>query len=133
MVIHLIFKTAHHLTRKLFIQKMKEAVKAQCTQKIKGALSLEIRLFYSMPYDISSCHMKRTHAERGLIRPTNIDIYQPNRQDMQDALGSIADDAALQIVDLRVSQFYSLRPRVEMILNTLGDGVGPSQKRETIT
>lgn len=131
MVIHFMIDTEHLFTRKPFIQKIRAAVKAQCTQKLRGALSLEIRLFNKMPLNIASCQNKRTYAEKGLIRPIHVEIYQPSLQDIQEAFCSITDQAPLQIVDLRVSQFYSMRPRAEIILNTVGDGMKLSPMKET--
>ncbi|MEI4789804.1 hypothetical protein WAX46_05615 [Bacillus sp. FJAT-53060] len=52
-------------------------------------------------------------------------------QHILEALCTITDEAPLQIVDLRVSQFYSMRPRVEVILNTVGDSMRSSPKKET--
>jgi hypothetical protein len=50
---------------------------------------------------------------------------------IQEALHSIANEVPLQIVDLRVSQFYSMCPRVEIIINTVGGGTRPLPKKET--
>ncbi|WP_342689185.1 holliday junction resolvase [Bacillus pumilus] len=126
MVIHFIIE-AEFLTKDTLIKRIRAAAKAQCPHKIKGALSLEIRLFD----DIADCQNKRTYAEKGLIRPVHVSIFQPRLQHIQEALHSIADKVPLQIVDLRVSQFYSMRPRIEIILNTIGDGTKSSPNKET--
>ncbi|WP_144525594.1 RusA family crossover junction endodeoxyribonuclease [Bacillus pumilus] len=131
MVIHIIIETELLLTKDTLIKRIRAAAKAQCPQKIKDALSLEIRLFDDMPLDIADCQIKRTYAEKGLIRPVNVNIYQPRLHHIQEALHAIADRAPLQIVDLRVSQFYSMRPRIEIILNTIGDGKKSSPIKET--
>ncbi|PCK20342.1 holliday junction resolvase [Bacillus pumilus] len=128
MVIHFIIETEYFLKKETFMKRIRDAAKAQCPQKIKDALSLEIRLFYNMPLNIDSCQNKCTYAEKGLIRPVHISILQPSLQHIQEALRSIADEAPLQIVDLRVSQFYSMHPRVEIILNT----VDHHQKRRQV-
>ncbi|MDF2003584.1 holliday junction resolvase [Bacillus pumilus] len=131
MVIHFIIE-AEFLTKDTLIKRIRAAAKAQCPHKIKGALSLEIRLFDDMPLDIADCQNKRTYAEKeGLIRPVHVSIFQPRLQHIQEALHSIADKVPLQIVDLRVSQFYSMRPRIEIILNTIGDGTKSSPNKET--
>ncbi|WP_458109824.1 holliday junction resolvase [Bacillus zhangzhouensis] len=129
MVIHFIIETEHLLTKETFMKRIRAAAKAQCPQKIKGALSLEIRLFHHMPLDIADCQTNRSYAEKGLIRPVHVSIFQPSLQHIQEALRSIADEVPLQIVDLRVSQFYSMRPRIEIILNTVDDGMRSSLKR----
>ncbi|KMY20544.1 holliday junction resolvase [Bacillus pumilus] len=131
MVIHFIIETELLFTKDTLIKRIRAAAKAQCPQKIKDALSLEIRLFDDMPLDIADCQIKRTYAEKGLIRPVNVSIFQPRLHHIQEALHSIADRAPLQIVDLRVSQFYSMRPRIEIILNTIGDGTKSSPIKET--
>ncbi|WP_144484930.1 RusA family crossover junction endodeoxyribonuclease [Bacillus pumilus] len=131
MVIHIIIETDLLLTKDTLIKRIRAAAKAQCPYKIKDAISLEIRLFDDMPLDIADCQIKRTYAEKGLIRPVNVNIYQPRLHHIQEALHAIADRAPLQIVDLRVSQFYSMRPRIEIILNTIGDGKKSSPIKET--
>ncbi|MBD3861764.1 holliday junction resolvase [Bacillus sp. 28A-2] len=131
MVIHFIIETGHVFTREAFMKKIRAAATAQCPNKIKGALSIDIRLFDNMPLDIADCQNKRTYAEKGLIRPVHVSIFQPSLQHIQEALHSIADEVHLQIVDLRVSQFYSMHPRVEIILNTVGDGTKSSPNKET--
>ncbi|MGE1142085.1 holliday junction resolvase [Bacillus sp. FSL K6-0923] len=131
MVIHFIIETELLFTKDTLIKRIRAAAKAQCPQKIKDALSLEIRLFDDMPLDIADCQIKRTYAEKGLIRPVNVSIFQPRLHHIQEALHSIADRAPLQIVDLRVPQFYSMRPRIEIILNTIGDGTKSSPIKET--
>ncbi|WP_368196947.1 holliday junction resolvase [Bacillus pumilus] len=131
MVIHFIIETELLFTKDTLIKRIRAAAKAQCPQKIKDALSLEIRLFDDMPLDIADCQIKRTYAEKGLIRPVNVSIFQPRLHHIQEALHSIADRASLQIVDLRVSQFYSMRSRIEIILNTIGDGTKSSPIKET--
>ncbi|MDV3448944.1 holliday junction resolvase [Bacillus safensis] len=131
MVIHLMIEHEHLLTKETLMKRIRSAAKGQCPQKLKGALSLEIRLFDHMPFDIADCQKKRTYAEKGLIRPVHVSIFQPNLQHIQEALHSIADEVPLQMVDLRVSQFYSMCPRVEIIINTVGGGTRPSPKKET--
>ncbi|MBR0612616.1 MULTISPECIES: holliday junction resolvase [Bacillus] len=131
MVIHLIIEHEHLLTKETLMKRIQSAAKGQCPQKLKGALSLEIRLFDHMPFDIADCQKQRTYAEKGLIRPVHVSIFQPNLQHIQEALHSIADEVPLQMVDLRVSQFYSMCPRVEIIINTVGGGTRPSPKKET--
>lgn len=131
MVIHLIIEHEHLLTKETLMKRIRSAAKVQCPQKLEGALSLEIRLFDHMPLDIADCQKKRTYAEKGLIRPIHVSILQPSLQHIQEALHSIADQVPLQIVDLRVSQFYSMCERVEIIINTVGGGTRPSPKKET--
>ncbi|GLF91909.1 hypothetical protein Saga11_31680 [Bacillus safensis] len=121
MVIHLIIEAEYLLTKETLMKRIRSAAKAQCSQKLEGALSLDIRLFDHMPLAIAECQNKRTYAEKGLIRPVHVSILQPRLQHIQEALHIIANEVPLQIVDLRVSQFYSMRPRVEIILNTVGD------------
>jgi len=121
MVIHFIIEAEHLLTKESLMKRIRSAAKAQCPQKLEGALSLEIRLFDHMPLDIADCQNKRTYAEKGLIRPVHVSIFQPILQHIQEALHIIVNEISLQIVDLRVSQFYSMRSRVEIILNTVGD------------
>ncbi|MER3124658.1 holliday junction resolvase [Bacillus pumilus] len=133
MVIHFIIEAEFLLTKDTLIKRIRAASKAQCPHKIKGALSLEIRLFDNMPLHIADCQKKRTYAEKGLIRPANVSIFQPSVHHIQEALHAIADEVPLQIVDLRVSQFYSMHPRAEIILNTLGGGTTSSPKKETST
>ncbi|MEH7652996.1 RusA family crossover junction endodeoxyribonuclease [Bacillus safensis] len=113
------------------MKRIRSAAKVQCPQKLEGALSLEIRLFDQMPLDIAGCQKKRTYAEKGLIRPVHVSILQPSLHHIQEALHSIAEKAPQQIVDLRVSQFYSMCPRVEIIINTVGGGTRSSPKKET--
>lgn len=131
MVIHFIIETEHLFTKEPLMKRIRAVAKAQCSKRIKGTLSLDIRLFYNMPIDLAAGKDKRTYAEKGLIRPVHISILQTSLEHILEALHSIADDAPLQIVDLRVSQFYSMRPRVEIILNTVGDGMRSSPKKET--
>ena len=87
-----------------------------------------------MPIDLANSQDTRTSAEKGLIRPVHICILQPNLQYIQEALHAVTDDASLQIVELRVSQFYSMRPRMEIILNTMGDDMrsSPPNKETSI-
>ncbi|WP_456266507.1 MULTISPECIES: holliday junction resolvase [unclassified Bacillus (in: firmicutes)] len=131
MVIHLIIEHEHLLTKETLMKRIRSALKGRCPQKLKGALSLEIRLFDHMPFDIAECPKKRTYAEKGLIRPVHVSIFQPSLQHIQEALHSIADEVPLQMVDLRVSQFYSMSPRVEIIINTVGGGTRSTPKKET--
>lgn len=134
MVLHFIIEKEHLCTKETLINRIQTAAKAQCTSKIKGALSLDIRSFYNMPIDLANSQDTRTSAEKGLIRPVHISILQPNLQYIQEALHAFTDDASLQIVELRVSQFYSMRPRMEIILNTMGDDMrsSPSNKETSI-
>ncbi|MFJ5964773.1 RusA family crossover junction endodeoxyribonuclease [Bacillus sp. NPDC093026] len=121
MVIHFIIDTEPHLTSKQLKQRISAAAKAQCQKQIRGALSLEIRLFYNMPLYIAGCQHKRTYAEKGMIRPIEVNICRPSLEDIQVALHSIVYEEPTQIVDLRVYQFYSVRPRIEIILNRVDD------------
>ena len=134
MVLHFIIEKEYVCKKETLINKIQAAAKAQCSSRIKGALSLDIRLFYNMPIDLANSQDTRTYAEKGLIRPVHISILQPCLQHIQEALHAIADDASSQIVELRVSQFYSMRPRMEIILNTMGDDMrsSPPNKETSI-
>ncbi|OLP64080.1 hypothetical protein BACPU_28270 [Bacillus pumilus] len=124
MVIHFIVDTEHDLTKNQIIQRMKATAKEQCSEILQGALSLDIRMFSKMPLDIASCQKKRIFAEKGFVRPVHLHRCQPSLQEIQEALCSIIYEKLGQVVELKVSQFYSIRPRIEMILNTMDDFSG---------
>ncbi len=54
MVLHFIIEKEHLCTKETLINRIQTAAKAQCTSKIKGALSLDIRSFYNMPIDLAN-------------------------------------------------------------------------------
>jgi Holliday junction resolvase RusA-like endonuclease len=79
-------------------------------------LDMRVMAYYTIP--ASASKKKQKQMENGEIRPTKKPDMDNIVKVIADSLNQIAyrDDA--QIVDCRIQKFYSLQPRIEVIILT---------------
>lgn len=78
---------------------------------ITGPVAMDVKVYRPMPKSVSNSLKKKEKAENGLLRPTtkpDVDNYVKGVKDALDHL-IYKDDS--QVVDLKVSKFYSEEPR----------------------
>ena len=79
---------------------------------LEGSLSVYIKVYRPIPKSFSK---KRTaEAEAGIFRPTTKPDNTNYAKGIEDALNGVIYKDDSMIVDLRVSKFYSSKPRIEV-------------------
>jgi Holliday junction resolvase RusA-like endonuclease len=84
---------------------------------LEGPLSVEIDVFRPIPKSFSK--KKAQEAECGLIRPTSKPDADNYLKGIKDALKNVIWKDDSQIVDVRTSKWYGLRPRVEVTIKPI--------------
>ncbi|PEK91417.1 RusA family crossover junction endodeoxyribonuclease [Bacillus mycoides] len=84
---------------------------------LEGALQLEVKVY--KPSLKSFSKKKTLAAEEGLLRPTTKPDVDNYVKGVKDALNKIIWNDDSQVVDLKVSKWYSEKPRVEVIVKEL--------------
>ncbi|MCY8507703.1 RusA family crossover junction endodeoxyribonuclease, partial [Bacillus atrophaeus] len=77
------------------------------------------RVFRPMPKKVSNSKKKKESAEKGLLRPTTKPDVDNYVKGVKDALNHLIYKDDSQVVDLKVSKFYSEEPRVEVIITEI--------------
>lgn len=79
---------------------------------IEGPVALEVKIYRPIPKSFGK--RKTVEAESGWVRPITKPDADNYLKGIKDALKSVIWRDDSQIVDVRVSKFYSERPRVEI-------------------
>ncbi|ULH21278.1 RusA family crossover junction endodeoxyribonuclease [Bacillus velezensis] len=85
-------------------------------QVITGPVAMDVRVFRPMPKAVSGSKRKKENAERGLLRPVTKPDVDNYVKGVKDALNHLIYKDDSQVVDLKVSKFYSEEPRVEVMI-----------------
>ncbi|AKD30311.1 MULTISPECIES: RusA family crossover junction endodeoxyribonuclease [Bacillus] len=88
-------------------------------QVITGPVAMEVRVFRPMPKTVSGSKRKKENAEKGLLRPVTKPDVDNYVKGVKDALNHLIYKDDSQVVDLKVSKFYSEEPRVEVIITEI--------------
>ncbi len=88
-------------------------------QVITGPVAMDVRVFRSMPKAVSGSKRKKENAEKGLLRPVTKPDVDNYVKGVKDALNHLIYKDDSQVVDLKVSKFYSEEPRVEVIITEI--------------
>ncbi|MGM0748757.1 MAG: RusA family crossover junction endodeoxyribonuclease [Bacillota bacterium] len=86
---------------------------------ISGPVAMDVRVFRPMPKAVSNSKKKKESAEKGLLRPTTKPDVDNYVKGVKDALNHLIYKDDSQVVDLKVSKFYSEEPRVEVIITEI--------------
>ncbi|OUL03431.1 RusA family crossover junction endodeoxyribonuclease [Bacillus spizizenii] len=86
---------------------------------ITGPVAMDVRVFRPMPKKVSNSKKKKESAEKGLLRPTTKPDVDNYVKGVKDALNHLIYKDDSQVVDLKVSKFYSEDPRVEVIITEI--------------
>ena len=84
---------------------------------LEGPLQLEVKVY--KPSLKSFSKKKALAAEKGLLRPTTKPDVDNYVKGVKDALNKVIWNDDSQVVDLKVSKWYSEKPRVEVIIKEL--------------
>lgn len=87
----------------------------------EGPLALVVKVFRPMPKAFSK--KKTAEAEAGIHRPTTKPDTDNYIKGIKDALNNVIWKDDSQIVDEHVSKWYSQRPRVEVQIQNLSEGM----------
>lgn len=88
-------------------------------QVITGPVAMDVRVFRSMTKEVSKSKTKRENAEKGLLRPVTKPDVDNYVKGVKDALNHLIYRDDSQVVDLKVSKFYSEEPRVEVMITEI--------------
>lgn len=91
-------------------------VSALTENLITGPDAMNVKVYRPMPKSVSNSLKKKEKAEKGLLRPTtkpDVDNYVKGVKDARNHL-IYKDDS--QVVDLKVTKFYSEDPRMEVMI-----------------
>ena len=88
-------------------------------QVITGPVAMDVRVFRPMTKEISKSKTKRENAEKGLLRPVTKPDVDNYVKGVKDALNHLIYRDDSQVVDLKVSKFYSEEPRVEVMITEI--------------
>ncbi|WFE15332.1 RusA family crossover junction endodeoxyribonuclease [Bacillus atrophaeus] len=88
-------------------------------QVIAGPVAMDVRVFRPMPKAVSNSKKKKESAEKGLLRPTTKPDVDNYVKGVKDALNHLIYKDDSQVVDLKVSKFYSEEPRVEVTITEI--------------
>lgn len=83
---------------------------------ITGPVSMDVKVYRPMPKSVSNSSKKKEKAEKGLLRPTTKPDVDNYVKGVKDALNHLIYKDDSQVVDLKVSKFYSEEPRVEVMI-----------------
>lgn len=84
---------------------------------MEGPLQLEVKVY--KPSLKSFSKKKALAAEEGVLRPTTKPDVDNYVKGVKDALNKVIWNDDSQVVDLKVSKWYSEKPRVEVIIKEL--------------
>jgi len=84
---------------------------------LEGPLQLEVKVY--KPSLKSFSKKKTLAAEEGLLRPTTKPDVDNYVKGVKDALNKVIWKDDSQVVDLKVSKWYSEKPRIEVIIKEL--------------
>jgi Holliday junction resolvase RusA-like endonuclease len=84
---------------------------------LEGPLSLQVRIYRPIPAHTSK--KKTEQAEAGIIRPTTKPDTDNYVKGIKDALNKVIWRDDSQIVELVAGKYYSERPRVEVVVESL--------------
>ncbi|EOQ15410.1 hypothetical protein KQ3_05879 [Bacillus cereus B5-2] len=84
---------------------------------LEGPLQLEVKVY--KPSLKSFSKKKALAAEEGLLRPTTKPDVDNYVKGVKDALNKVIWNDDSQVVDLKVSKWYSEKPRVEVTIKEL--------------
>ncbi|QWH09512.1 RusA family crossover junction endodeoxyribonuclease [Bacillus mycoides] len=84
---------------------------------LEGPLQLEVKVY--KPSLKSFSKKKALAAEEGLLRPTTKPDVDNYVKGVKDALNKVIWNDDSQVVDLKVSKWYSEKPRVEVTVKEL--------------
>ena len=84
---------------------------------LEGPLQLEVKVY--KPSLKSFSKKKALAAEKGLLRPTTKPDVDNYVKGVKDVLNKVIWNDDSQVVDLKVSKWYSEKPRVEVIIKEL--------------
>ncbi|PGV06835.1 hypothetical protein COD81_15380 [Bacillus cereus] len=93
------------------------AAKFAPTSLLEGPLQLEVKVY--KPSLKSFSKKKALAAEEGLLRPTTKPDVDNYVKGVKDALNKVIWHDDSQVVDLKVSKWYSEKPRVEVTVKEL--------------
>ena len=83
-------------------------------KQLEGALKMTVRAYFAIPK--SDSNKKAYQKSIGIIRPTKRPDWDNVGKVISDALNGLAYHDDSQIVSATVEKWYSLEPRVEVIL-----------------
>lgn len=83
---------------------------------ITGTVSMDVKVYRPMPKSVSNSKKKKEKVENGLSRPTTKPDVDNYVKGVKDALNHLIYKDDSQVVDLKVSKFYSEEPRVEVMI-----------------
>lgn len=86
---------------------------------ITGPVAMDVKVYRPMPKSVSNSLKKKEKAEKGLLRPTTKPDVDNYVKGVKDALNHLIYKDDSQVVDLKVSKFYSEEPRVEIKVKPL--------------
>lgn len=84
----------------------------QCGKKHEGQIIATIRAYYKIPKSVTKG--KKEQMLQDKIKPTKKPDLDNIAKAVLDSLNNIAYDDDSQVVELRVSKYYSETPRVEL-------------------
>ncbi|OFC75880.1 RusA family crossover junction endodeoxyribonuclease [Bacillus thuringiensis] len=84
---------------------------------LEGPLQLEVKVY--KPSLKSFSKKKALAAEEGLLRPTTKPDVDNYVKGVKDALNKVIWNDDSQVVDLKVSKWYSEKPRVEVFIKEI--------------
>ncbi|MFC5773709.1 MULTISPECIES: RusA family crossover junction endodeoxyribonuclease [Ectobacillus] len=89
------------------------------TQLLEGPLLLEVKVFKSSLKSFSN--KKKLQAEQGILRPTSKPDVDNYVKGIKDACNKVLWKDDSQVVELRVSKWYSEKPRIEVAVQLLDE------------
>ncbi|WP_276918747.1 RusA family crossover junction endodeoxyribonuclease [Aneurinibacillus aneurinilyticus] len=99
---------------------LKFAASQQAPEKpLEGPLQLVVHIYRSIPKSFSK--KKTAAADAGQIRPTTKPDADNYLKGISDALNKIIWQDDSQIVSATVEKWYSQQPRIEVIVQTIGE------------
>lgn len=99
---------------------LKFAASQQAPEKpLEGPLQLVVHIYRSIPKSFSK--KKKAEAEAGELRPTTKPDADNYLKGISDALNKIIWQDDSQIVSATVEKWYSQQPRIEVIVQTIGE------------
>lgn len=91
-------------------------VSASTENLITGPNAMNVKVYRPMPKSVSNSSKKKDKAEKGLLRPTTKPDVDNYVKSVKDPLNHLIYKDDSQVVNLKVSKFYSEEPRVEVII-----------------
>lgn len=91
------------------------------SQLLEGPLAVVVKVFRPMPKAFSK--KRASEAEAGLLRPITKPDSDNYLKGIKDALNNVIWKDDSQLVDVHVSKWYSQRPRVEVQIQNLSEGM----------